>query len=742
MNNEHLELDFLPQLPKSNLDDRKFQDLVDECILRIPRYCPEWTNYNPSDPGITLIELFSWLTEEMLIRFNQVPRRNYVAFLELLGIRLQPPVPAKTEVTFYLSTVLPEAYTIPAGTEVATVRTETNESIVFSTDRSLVIGKPRLRYFLTADRPEETPQNLRDRFTDLWTMQSDGRWEGPEQNLFNPNPEAGNSFYLVFDSEQSIAGNVLSLTLRGEAATSTGINPDLPPRRWEAWNGSDWQPILLREVDDETRGFSFSDLPDQEANPVRIADVVFHLPQSWPVTSFSTYRGCWIRCVCTPPLPGQPSYSASPRLVSMAVQSIGGTIGANQSTLIRDELLGISNGEAGQTFQLFETPVLPRRQEEYVLVTPPGGLPQIWQEVTDFADSTSQDRHYLIDSLSGMVQFGPLIREPTQLKQQTQERARNQLESLSTGQDSGNAQSVRERLGMALERQYGAVPPRGAEIRMVAYRTGGGEQGNVQRETITIVRSAVPYVANVINHVSALNGSNAESLEQAAIRVPQYLRTRDRAITAEDYEILALRAGGGSVARARCLPADITNEAGTVSLLVVPQTNTDTIATGVGIAPERLALAPQLQTQLLKYLEERSLIGIQVKLDEPEYVGATVRVEVGLAPEYNDIRAQQTILNELQIALYRFLNPLIGGPDGDGWPFGRPVYSSDIVALFQQIAGVRYLGAVQLFELRRQEQGWQRFLPPDNIINPGPFGLVCSWANNQLRSGHTISLIS
>jgi hypothetical protein len=45
------EFDFLPNLPKSDLDDRTFAELVNECLLRIPRYCPEWTNYNPSDPG-------------------------------------------------------------------------------------------------------------------------------------------------------------------------------------------------------------------------------------------------------------------------------------------------------------------------------------------------------------------------------------------------------------------------------------------------------------------------------------------------------------------------------------------------------------------------------------------------------------------------------------------------------------------------------------------------------------------
>ena len=120
-----MEFNFLPKLPSSNLDDRTFDELVDECILRIPRYCPEWTDRNLSDPGVTLIELFAWLSDQMLMRFNQVPGKNYVAFLELLGIRLISPTPAQTDITFYLTTDLPEAYTIPPGTEVATERTET-----------------------------------------------------------------------------------------------------------------------------------------------------------------------------------------------------------------------------------------------------------------------------------------------------------------------------------------------------------------------------------------------------------------------------------------------------------------------------------------------------------------------------------------------------------------------------------------------------------------------------------------
>jgi hypothetical protein len=74
-------------LPIPNLDDRRFADLVAEGRAMIPRYAPEWTNYNPSDPGITLLELFAWLTEMILYRLNHVSEDNYRAFLDLIGVR-------------------------------------------------------------------------------------------------------------------------------------------------------------------------------------------------------------------------------------------------------------------------------------------------------------------------------------------------------------------------------------------------------------------------------------------------------------------------------------------------------------------------------------------------------------------------------------------------------------------------------------------------------------------------------
>jgi len=736
-----VDFDFLPRLPKSDLDDRTFKDLVDECILRIPRYCPEWTNYNPSDPGITLVELFAWLTDQMLLRFNQVPRRNYVAFLELLGVRLLAPAPAKTDITFYLTTALPETYAIPAATEVATIRTETEEAIVFSTDSALVIGTPSIRHLLTAETTEDAPQVLRDRFTGAWTLQPDGHWQGRELAFFDEQPQTGNCFYVVFEPEEPIEGNVLALTVRGEAATSTGINPEAPPRRWEAWNGVYWQPILLQEADDRTKGFSFSDMVRTGGNPLQGADIVLHMPQRWPVSHFLTYQGRWIRCVHTGDQLSQPGYISSPRIVGLGARSIGGTVLASQSSLIRNEILGESDGTPGQTFQLQGFPVLERREEEYILVSPPGGLPQSWQEVKDFANSRPQDLHYVIDSRTGLVQFGPLIREPAQLQQQTWLRARTQLPLLPAERDRlANIGSTEEEV-RALERQYGAVPPRGSVIRMVAYRTGGGSKGNVQSQTLRVLKTAVPYVASVVNHIPGRNGSDAESLDDAVLRVPAMLRTRDRAVTPEDFEVLARQAAGSAVARARCLTPNSSSEAGTVRMLLVPQANTEAIARGEGMEPELFTLSPQLVEQILAYLNERRLLGIQVKLQEPDYVGVAVQTEVALEPSYNNVRAQQEILLKLRVALYRYLNPITGGPDGTGWPFGRPVYPSDIVTLFQQIPGVRYLGVVQLFELRKQNGNWVRTLPQNPVIDPGPLGLVCSWLNNRLRSGHVVNLI-
>src|SRR3954462_5187643 len=83
-----------------NLDDRRYQDLLDEALARIPVHNPEWTNFNKSDPGVTLVEVFAFLTENLLYRANQNPERNRLKFLSLLGVPLQPASSAQGLVVF------------------------------------------------------------------------------------------------------------------------------------------------------------------------------------------------------------------------------------------------------------------------------------------------------------------------------------------------------------------------------------------------------------------------------------------------------------------------------------------------------------------------------------------------------------------------------------------------------------------------------------------------------------------
>ena len=99
-------------LPIPNLDDRDFQSIVDDAKRLIPRFCPEWTNHNISDPGVALIEIFAWMSEQVLFRLNQVPDRMYVDFLNLVGVKPFPAVSATARITFWLSAVPEEAVVV------------------------------------------------------------------------------------------------------------------------------------------------------------------------------------------------------------------------------------------------------------------------------------------------------------------------------------------------------------------------------------------------------------------------------------------------------------------------------------------------------------------------------------------------------------------------------------------------------------------------------------------------------
>jgi len=204
-------------LPAPVLDDRKFQDIVSEARSLIPRYCPEWTDHNLSDPGITFIELFAWMVDILLYRLNRVPEKSYIKFLELIGLRLLPAQPAKADITFRLSAPQPEPVTIPQGTEVATVRTETQDAVTFTTDRDLKVVVPHMTYCLIS--------RAGNVFHDYMPVLK----AGDMMDIFQKVPEENDAFYVGYT--ENLAGNTLQLIFEA-SIEGIGVDPRNPPLVW------------------------------------------------------------------------------------------------------------------------------------------------------------------------------------------------------------------------------------------------------------------------------------------------------------------------------------------------------------------------------------------------------------------------------------------------------------------------------------------------------------------------------
>ncbi len=368
-------------LPLPTVDERRFQDIVDEAKRLIPDYCPEWTDHNVSDPGIAVIELFAWMTEMIIYRLNHVPEVMYTRFLELMGVRLAPPAAARADLTFWLSGPQQEPVAIPAGTQVGTIRTEFEESIVFATDEDLSIVQPSLSACLTS-APE-------GRYIDQWNQLQD---PAASVRCFD-GPAADDAIYFGFDG--GLPGNLLKLSVTA-GIEGRGIDPERPPLEWSSWNGLEWRPAKVYE--DGTSGLNGS-------GPIRLL-----LPPRHEPLTLGPARGFWVRCRLVDS-PDRPTYQESPEIQAVTAASEGGTVTAHHGEAVPAELLGRSDGKPGQVFRLRRSPVLPRRSQETVEVRTGDSVAR-WVEVADFSASGESDNHYTLDAASGEVTFAPEIRYP------------------------------------------------------------------------------------------------------------------------------------------------------------------------------------------------------------------------------------------------------------------------------------------------------------------------------------------
>ena len=259
-----------------------------------------------------------------------------------------------------------------------------------------------------------------------------------------------------------------------------------------------------------------------------------------------------------------------------------------------------------------------------------------WHEVPNFSNLQEGNHGYTLDRLSGELRFGPAIR-----------------------QRNGTVKC------------FGQTPPVGAQLIYTHYWYGGGVKGNLLAGELNTLKSSIPYVSRVSNRIKTANGCEAQSIEEAKLEMPNRLRSRQRAVTTDDFEYLVMSEFRSLVGRVKCLPALLpatavnsnTTPPTPIDLRIVPRlAETD-------LRPSWAALtaAPELLQRVKIFLDGRRLLVTQLTVAVPTWQWVSVDVIAHSRPGAPENELRQMISRRL----YRFLHPQTGGFDGCGWPFGQ-----------------------------------------------------------------------
>lgn len=630
-------------LEAPNLDDRTANDIFAEVKTLIPRYAPEWTNHNDSDPGITLLRMFAWMTDILLYRLNRVPDRNYIKFLQLLGIELEPGRPAATELTFTLSRPDIDFVIAPKGTLVAAAEPDAaGDTIVFETDEALIALGAKLAAVQVFDGINYSIQTNANAASDQ-TFFPFGVYAREDSALL-----LGFDSPLPFTAEQV---NLAVFLADSGAARPTrcpidfGALPLPAILVWEYWDGLQWESLIVDK--DETQALANSGHiylrgPGGKAAKSALGSV--------PAPFY------WLRCRLQ-----QSFYQQAPELLTVLTN----TVRATQAETIRDEVLGGSNGRPNQSFFLSQPPVVALDSPETVTSADGSAITlrnlrleiserpvigqdlgfRVWEEVDDFTASGPDDTHFVLNRTTGEVKLG--------------------------------------------NGEQGRIPvanPTNPSASVIArrYRTGGGSGGDVGPNTLTNLQTFVDQVKSVTNLFPAVGGSDEETLAEAQQRAIAMLKSRDRAVTVEDFEYFAVQTPG--VARALALP------------LVHPQFSGAPIpgVVSVIIVPDSTARPPLPNGRTLdavcQCLTRRRLLTTELYVLPPTYRRVKVEVEI-IVRAQNDLAV---VKQNVEHALTGYFDPLHGGDERTGWPFGQTIFYSKVYQTILSAEGVDRVNNNQL----------------------------------------------
>jgi hypothetical protein len=358
----------------------------------------------------------------------------------------------------------------------------------------------------------------------------------------------------------------------------------------------------------------------------------------------------------------------------------------------QNEHLGTGNGRAFQFFQLKYGPVFLASDEELSYFNPQVKVrvndeEEEWNPVFDLLKSAPEDRHFTVNVVTGEIRFG---------------------------NDS-----------------FGRIPPRGAEIICTSYYCAGGSAGNVAAGKIAKVMDNIQGIEHaqitVSNPEPASGGADPEPLDRALSRAAAHLHRRYRAVSASDFETLAIEANPGKIARAKCLvnrnlENTTRSETGHISILAVPGPAADE---SVPTSEEhRPVPGDELREEILNYLLARRLMTTRVHVVGPEYLDMGVLFNVKAKANIETDVLETRVRKRLQ----SFLHPVSGGIDGKGWPFGRDVVISEIYRLIEETPGVDYTESARLIPFAQfvnlffAAPGFEISLPPGSYTGKNAAG--------------------
>jgi hypothetical protein len=666
-----------------SLSDRNFSDIVQESLARIAVHNPEWTNFNDSDPGVTIIQVFAFMTESILYRANQIPERNRQKFLQLLGVPLVPAATAQGFVTLANERGPLETRTFDAGLDVRAGQ------VRFRTTQGLDVLPITVQFFYK--RPIKSSSEEATLYQQLYAdlLGDDGvpafyetasmrqpTADGilPVLDLADPKTTVDGCLWIALlartkDEQGEVRSHLTNKTL------TLGIMPRLDqeeiivtagqtnrtetanPLRWEIADATNDSPnyrplesrsegsilntpglveLKLPATADQLTSWNFAELePGLEGTG--------EYPPSLGDTNLSDRLITWIRL--------RVNKSPTSKSVKVRLSWVGiNATQVQQKVLITGEVVGTGTGEPDQVFRLANAPVLPDS-----LVLTVGGKP--WQQIDDLLSADPEVPVqaprlpiYQSEAVGGM-------------------KAELRTNVFTLDPESGN-------LGFG-DGAHGARP---TERIVASYAFGGGQQGNVGIGSIN--RSPqLPAGYKVTNPIRTWGGDNAQDTASAERGVARFVQHRDRLVSVQDFKDITWQTPGVDLGRVDILPLfDPVNPndgeiPGVVTVMVIPASLTTDHP-----QPDQFFLEA-----VCNHLQPRRLVTTELHVRGPQYVDIWISVGIEVLGGY----ATGPVREAVKQALYRFLSPLYGGQQKTGWFLGTTVLPQELEAIVARVDGVR-----------------------------------------------------